>query len=186
VQQAVINVSGELKKSVNLTPFNVQNPVSGSQDPLFNARYADDVIYGGLGNDWLHGGAGDDAISGAEALPMSAALVYGDDGRTDAARTDGVVISLGYNAPLVMSAAEALQGRAFRLLGFQALKAEEFAQYDEYAALRRIQIGGQEFFLNFEAVTSGGSPIEDGNDRIFGDLGNDWVVPRYPIRRLRQ
>ena len=38
VQQAVINVSGELKKTFNLTPFNVQNPSAGAQDPLFNAK----------------------------------------------------------------------------------------------------------------------------------------------------
>jgi Ca2+-binding RTX toxin-like protein len=63
-QQATINVTGQLKKSVNLTPFNVDS----EQDPLYEALNADDIIYGGLGNDWLHGGSGDDAISGAEAL----------------------------------------------------------------------------------------------------------------------
>ncbi len=34
----------------------------------FVPRYANDIIYGGLGNDAIHGGAGDDAISGGEAL----------------------------------------------------------------------------------------------------------------------
>jgi len=63
-QQATINITGQLKKTVNLTPFNVDS----EQDPLYEALNADDIIYGGLGNDWLHGGCGDDAISGAEAL----------------------------------------------------------------------------------------------------------------------
>ena len=59
-QSAIINVTGQLKKTVNLTPFDV----APGQEPL----YADDIIYGGWGNDFLHGGSGDDAISGAEAL----------------------------------------------------------------------------------------------------------------------
>ena len=59
VQQATINITNELKKTFNLTPFNV-DPAG---DSLFRPAYADDVIYGGWGNDFLHGGSGDDAIS---------------------------------------------------------------------------------------------------------------------------
>ncbi len=69
IQQATINTSGELKKTVNLTPFNLTE-VGQSEDPLHDPSYADDIIYGGLGGDFLHGGAGDDAMSGAEALPQ--------------------------------------------------------------------------------------------------------------------
>ena len=61
-----INKLGELKKTVNLHPFNLDKDNS---DPLFVPTDANDIIYGGLGGDFLHGGAGDDAISGAEALP---------------------------------------------------------------------------------------------------------------------
>jgi Ca2+-binding RTX toxin-like protein len=50
---AVINITGRLKKEVDLVAFD---------------QGGNDVIYGGLGDDFLHGGAGDDAISGAEAL----------------------------------------------------------------------------------------------------------------------
>ena len=32
------------------------------------------------------------------------------------------------------------------------------------------------FFLNFDAVNAGGQKIEDGKDRLFGDLGHDWLV----------
>src|SRR6266581_4117051 len=40
---------------------------------------------------------------------------------------------------------------------------------------------GQEFFLNFDAtdgpvVATGSSIHTDGDDVIFGDLGNDWIV----------
>ena len=51
--EATLNATGELKKTVDLEPFDVGG---------------DDIIYGGLGDDWLHGGAGNDGISGAEAL----------------------------------------------------------------------------------------------------------------------
>ncbi len=32
------------------------------------------------------------------------------------------------------------------------------------------------FLLNFDAVDAAGNKIDDGKDRIFGDLGNDWLV----------
>ena len=66
IQHALINREGDLNKTVDLTPFNVMENL----DPGGDAKYADDVIFGGLGSDWLHGGSGDDAISGAEALPQ--------------------------------------------------------------------------------------------------------------------
>ena len=71
MQQATINATNQLKKAVNLTPFNLDpyGLIGGVQDPLYRPLSADDILYGGLGNDFLHGGAGDDAISGAEALP---------------------------------------------------------------------------------------------------------------------
>ena len=50
---SLIDPTGELKKTVDLTPWEVG---------------ADDVIFGGLGNDFLHGGKGNDGLSGAEAL----------------------------------------------------------------------------------------------------------------------
>jgi Ca2+-binding RTX toxin-like protein len=65
IQQADINVTGELKKAVDLAPFNVDP----ADNPLFDATQSDDIVYGGLGGDFLHGGSGDDAMSGAEALP---------------------------------------------------------------------------------------------------------------------
>jgi Ca2+-binding RTX toxin-like protein len=80
VQYAIINVAGELKKSVDLTPFNVME----NGDFKGDAQYADDSMYGGLDDDWMHGGSGDDAMSGAEALasfynnpvPMADVLAY--------------------------------------------------------------------------------------------------------------
>jgi Ca2+-binding RTX toxin-like protein len=149
IQQSTINVSGEIKKSVNLTPFNLDPAgVEGMiQDPLFDPQYADDIIYGGWGNDFLHGGAGDDAISGAEALPEF------------------------YNAPL--NPGDILGYGKAKLWGDPA-KAGEFAWYDEYHPMEKIT----GFLLNFdetEGPNATGTKT-DGNDVIFGDLGNDWIV----------
>ncbi|MGH3368813.1 MAG: hypothetical protein ACRDPR_02330, partial [Nocardioidaceae bacterium] len=96
VQTAVINIGGDLKKMVDLTPFNLTPAASGADQPKFDANNSDDVIFGGLGGeilpsyplvighrsnenppiglprgvqgDFLHGGAGDDAIAGGEAI----------------------------------------------------------------------------------------------------------------------
>ncbi|MDA1274643.1 MAG: proprotein convertase P-domain-containing protein [Verrucomicrobia bacterium] len=175
-QESIIHAVGELKKTFNLTPFNVDDPSSGMQDNLHNAQDADDIIYGGLGDDFLHGGAGDNAISGAEALPVLAALVFPDDGTTNVARLDGVVVIFGYDSPL----------NIHNVLGFAALRAEEFGAYDEFNPRERIMVEGYEYFLNFDAADAGapqvgtmadGSAVySDGDDRIFGDLGNDWLV----------
>src|SRR6185503_6986043 len=53
MQTATINVTGKLTKAVNLTPFNV-DPASNT---LFAPLYANDIQFGGLGNDAIHGGS---------------------------------------------------------------------------------------------------------------------------------
>ncbi len=96
VQTAIINAAGDLKKTVDLTPFNLTPNAAGADQPLFDANNSDDVIFGGLGGevqyyptqigglakndpnpaaqlrgvagDFLHGGSGDDAIAGGEAI----------------------------------------------------------------------------------------------------------------------
>jgi len=135
MQQATINVEGRLKKTANLAPFNVDP--AATQDSLFRARYADDIIYGGLGNDSVHAGSGDDAVSGAEALPVF------------------------YDRP----------SNAGNVLGFN-IDTGEFAAYDENDALSKVE----GFLLNFEAADQFGEKVNDGDDILFGDLGNDWLV----------
>src|SRR5262249_8253265 len=46
------------------------------------------------------------------------------------------------------------------------------AAYDPHHPLARIS----GFFLNFDAVDASGKKIDDGKDRLFGDLGHDWLV----------
>ena len=161
LQQAIINVSGQLKKTVNLTPF----ALGDTTDPHFDPQFADDIIYGGLGSDFLHGASGDDAISGAEALAEY------------------------YAAP----------ENSGDVLGFGATdRPNEFAAYDEFNPRRRILVdvngeflepgdvdpNAREFLLNFDYLDGplvgtdeqGHEVHSDGDDRIFGDLGNDWLV----------
>jgi Ca2+-binding RTX toxin-like protein len=151
IQQSIINVADKLKKTVNLEPFDI-----GS----------DDILFGGLGDDFVHGGAGDDGISGAEALPTAAARV-GDD-----------VFVTGYDAPF----------NPGDILGSEFFRPDEFALYDENDPRSKIlvNVGTEqnpdfvEFFLNFEAFTDindqVATMIHDGDDRLFGDDGNDWIV----------
>jgi Ca2+-binding RTX toxin-like protein len=66
MQEATINVAGQLKKTAILEPFNL-----GADDYVTpGSVLSNDIVFGGLGNDAIHGGAGDDALSGAEALPQ--------------------------------------------------------------------------------------------------------------------
>ncbi len=116
-----------------------------------------DVIYGGLGDDWLHAGAGDDAVSGAEAqadwyneLPVGASF-YAAGGYT--VNANGVAVDP--NSPLGYDPAT-----------------RKLAAYDANNPFQKIG----HFFLNFDAADGSGTRISDGKDRVFGDNGNDWLV----------
>jgi Ca2+-binding RTX toxin-like protein len=165
-QQAIINVSGELKKTVNLTPFNVD----ALEDNLYDAQHADDIIFGGLGDDFLHGGSGDDAISGAEAIASGFAVLYPAGSPSDANRSDGIVMSFGFDNPV----------NPGNILGYSALRAGEFAEYDEFnPRVRIVDANDADYFLNFnsdEGLLLADGSYSDGDDAIFGDLGNDWIV----------
>lgn len=92
-----LNITGEVKKSVDLEPFEIG---------------ANDLIYGGLGDDFLHGGAGNDSISGAEAL----ANFYTAPGTTPILVYDPVTREfIGYNEndPLRKIAGHSLNFEAF-------------------------------------------------------------------------
>ncbi|MEX2645398.1 MAG: choice-of-anchor D domain-containing protein [Gaiellaceae bacterium] len=144
IQVALIHVANALKKTVDLTPFNL-TPSDLMDDPLHDATFADDVIYGGLGDDFLHGGAGDDAISGGEALQP-----YFDE-----PTNPGNILRFGEN------------------------RAGEHYDYDEVDPRTKLE----PYFLNWSttegpivASATWGNKNSDGDDVIFGDLGNDWLV----------
>jgi Ca2+-binding RTX toxin-like protein len=176
IQSAVINVSGELKKTIELVPFSFdpgwEDMASDDEfpDTMGASPYADDIIFGGLGSDWLHGGSGDDAISGAEALPDAFVPDYSDldgDGNT------GELINLGYTnagnpanlnlmnpGDVLAFNKEDTDGRHLN----NRFRAGEFFLYDEYSPLHKILLNGDgslwdpdmqtapgnEFILNFD------------------------------------
>jgi Ca2+-binding RTX toxin-like protein len=187
VQQAWINVKDALKKTVNLTPFNVDPDGNAS----FDAGEADDLLFGGLGDDFLHGGSGDDGISGAEALPEAYSLNATLDGliRSDYERPFNPGDLLRYDPDGFDENRPDRTGRA-----------GEFAVYDEYDPLREILLNttwnadvtqgwlnkdgtGRQWLLNFdpaegnpESSSTNGVVSSDGKDALFGDLGNDMLV----------
>ena len=220
IQTAVINVAGELKKAVNLTPFNID---PAGTNPLFRYEGAgyDDIIFGGLGDDVLHGASGDDAISGAEALAES----YAPEWDVDA---DGATIAVGlvrtdYGHPF--NPGDVLRWNPDDVDGWhydRTGRSGEFALYDEYNPRAVIVFdadgsvwrgcseystnghtcvliadqpagGKYQYFLNNASnegylvngciatdpngtCTDWGDAWSDGEDAIFGDLGNDWLV----------
>jgi Ca2+-binding RTX toxin-like protein len=169
IQQAVVNVGGDLKKAVNLTPFSFDPDFNGQLDEFTAGtpkkrgatpdnpfpHNADDIIFGGLGGDWLHGGSGDDAISGGEALAEGWTQMYDETGvligitRSDYGRPYNPVDALRYN-PIDANGWHHDRTR----------RSGEFALYDEYDPMRKITLnddgtadvsdaGGKAWFLNF-------------------------------------
>jgi Ca2+-binding RTX toxin-like protein len=166
MQYSTINIEHILKKTVNLTPFKLGNEDTNySHNGELYPIAADDIIYGGWGDDFLHGGDGDDAISGAEAL---------ED-----------FFDYPNNPGNVLLFSDPIHGRG-----------GEFGAYNEYDPRRKILVDdtgvftldgtGSEFLLNFDQGEGpddphgslyGYEPVPtDGDDVIFGDLGNDWLV----------
>ncbi|WP_404783714.1 DUF4347 domain-containing protein [Altericista sp. CCNU0014] len=174
IQFATINITGELKKTVELVPFSFDKTWNATDDEFpdnaSNLPFADDIIFGGLGSDFLHGGSGDDAISGAEALAIAYVPIY------DASGNPTGLLDLGYAAvgiatPLLVTPIG--QQNPGNVLAFNPedidgqhlnnrFRAGEFRLYDEYDPLRKIQIDDSgnlwksaaqgpayEFLLNF-------------------------------------
>jgi Ca2+-binding RTX toxin-like protein len=177
IQYAVINVVGELKKTVDIVPFSY-DPDWIAQDDEFpdnadNIPFADDIIFGGLGSDWLHGASGDDAISGAEALEHAYVPVFNVNG-------DPIdILDLGYAAfsltPPLNPGDSVANPNPGDVLAFNTVdldgqhlnnrfRAGEFFLYDEYDPRRKILLDSDgnlwwkgdmqgpafEFLLNFD------------------------------------
>jgi Ca2+-binding RTX toxin-like protein len=148
IQQAVSNPGGQLKKAINLTPFSFDTNFNGQSDEFTTTvkktfsvdgkpvvHNADDIIFGGLGDDWLHGGSGDDAILGGESLGEAYTQVYdANNVLVGVARSD-------YFRPF--NPVDALRYNPLDPLGWHAdrtRRSGEFALYDEYDPLRKIQL----------------------------------------------
>ncbi|HEX5104654.1 MAG TPA: hypothetical protein VFV87_12625, partial [Pirellulaceae bacterium] len=197
IQQATVNISGALKKAVNLTPFSFDPTFNGMWDEFTTvdrktvddqglpaAHNADDLIFGGLGSDWLHGGSGDDAILGGEALGEAYTQRYDGITLVGVARSD-------YNRPF--NPVDALRYNPIDVDGWHrdsTRRAGEFALYDEYDPLRKITLnvdgtanksdaGGLfPWFLNFSTaegvyVPAGTIPGTGQQATIYAETWND-------------
>ena len=218
VQQETINIAFEIVKSVDLTPFDsdassIFAPVYAADPNEHDPIFADDVLFGGLGQDFIHGGSGDDAIGGHEVLSEAYVQRYGtlpdvsvdidQTGVIGLARTD---FTRPWNPSniLVFNSGDAHWNEPTPTLQ----RTGEFYLYDEYDPRRTILFeedgtlwkdgapdGKKQYFLNapdtegeliggYTEFAPNGTPIEsswievhsDGDDRLFGDMGNDWIV----------
>jgi hypothetical protein len=107
----------------------------------------------------MHGGNGDDAMSGAEALPF-----YYDNARN----------------PLKVLANLAAYYAPGNLLGYTDATAtfSFFNLSDPFSKIMLRDSHGNviaDFLLNFTSGTIW-TPVDDGQDVLFGDGGNDWIV----------
>jgi len=170
MQDVITNPAGSLLYVADLNPDNLDPSNAAPSTNMPRPLYANDIIYGGLGNDFIHGGAGDDAISGAEALATSWTNNYDQNGTQV-----GVTVRSDFSRPY----------NPGNVLGYSPTLTYQ-AQYNPNDPFTKILLGGQEWLLNFNQADG---PLDgywapvgamqkptDGDDVIFGDLGNDWIV----------
>src|SRR5260370_14624650 len=183
LQQALINVNGELLYKALLVPDNLDPHPRPPFTLMPRALYASDIMYGGLGNDMMHGGAGEDAMSGAEAPLLS----YTNGYRPDGSKINGAPLESDFARPF----------NPGNVLGYNP-STTKFHEYDANDPLRKILLNaadgslsktgtGLNWLLNFNASegpldtqwilnTTHPALPTDGNDTMFGDLGHDWLV----------
>jgi Ca2+-binding RTX toxin-like protein len=154
----IINVAGQLKKTVNITPYNVTP--TGQEDLNYVPLHANDIIFGGWDDDFLHGGSGNDAISGAEAL-LSVNGSWTFDG----------LHQISWDRPFNPGNALLVDPATGRVAHYNPLDPRE-----------RIAVNGGWFFLDFNANEGRIDPRSatgkrtDGDDVIFGGIGHDAAM----------
>ena len=198
MQLDTINLSGALKKTVDITPFSVDaawNAASDSATDETAFKFTnDDIIFGGLGNDWMHGGSGDDAMSGGEALKLS----YGQSQVTNPNDPNFLTLTglteIDYSHPF--NPGDSLRFNPIdpnakhpRIAG----RTGEFALYDENNPLEKVTLNadgtlngnntGVQFFLSFDETEGvfhpAGISQQNGNQTVaygaVNDDGNDLI-----------
>jgi Ca2+-binding RTX toxin-like protein len=189
---------GRLYHTVDLTPFNLDpSHLTGSpQDLYFEPKYANDIIYAGLGSSFVHGGAGDDAMLGSEALqqfydaPINPGNVLRfDESKIEFAdydehfpRTKIETFLLNFESlpqvlDLLIDMGILVHG------GDRLLLRQGLAPYLIYEMKLPTQvIGGVVYgFIKLDPKFNGTMPdvfqdVKIAETVMFGDLGNDWMV----------
>jgi hypothetical protein len=191
IQDAIINVAGQLKSTVDLEPFS-EDVTWNATTPIWNGgrtspHQSDDIIFGGLGNTTIHGGSGDDAISGGEALPYSfVETTSGGFTPSGIAESDWYHPYNPHN-PLLFNPDDPNRFKPGSpdpkpIVG----RVGQFYLYDEFDPRRKILLNpdgtanktgtGLPWFLDLDGGDRPGGVTTDGNKAIFGDLGNNWIV----------
>jgi hypothetical protein len=180
IQQANINVNGALKFTGLVFPDNL-DPNTAAPSQTFRGKWTNNIIYGGFDTDAIHAGPGESAVTGALAPVLAYTNNYDFNGNLIAGPVESDWLHpynpgnpLGYNPATT-----------------------KFALYDAADPRRKILLtptgqldktgNGLLWILDFNAnegpvnkYWSNGtafapSPTQ-GNDAIFGDMGNKWIV----------
>ncbi|HEY9356795.1 MAG TPA: Calx-beta domain-containing protein, partial [Arthrobacter sp.] len=174
-----------------------------ADQPLFDANNSDDIIFGGWGGDFIHGGAGDDAISGAEALGTSYAQHFDANGNATGLElidflhpyNPGDVLHFGADTNAWHSNNHNM-GRLGEFLLYDEYDPRRVILFNADGSVWKgaVPPWARQFFLNNDAASGNWvtaciavdnqgnctgtitNQPSDGDDAIFGDLGNDWSV----------
>ena len=220
MQTATINVAGELKKAVDLTPFNLDAERRSALDDCrcSTPNNADDVIFGGWATTSCTARRATTRSRGAEALTdVATRSVLQHAARAGRRLRDGLVRTdwtRPYNPGDMLHFGD--DDDPWHATTSRQPRSASSLLYDEYDPRRDdpVQRDGNgsacsnsgtrarraadvacQCFLNFvldddgrvtlrgcvELAPNGtclaiGDAHSDGNDVIFGDLGNDWLV----------
>ncbi|MGH3371287.1 MAG: calcium-binding protein, partial [Nocardioidaceae bacterium] len=206
VQTAIINVAGALAKTVDLTPYNLtpggmDQPLydANNSDDIMFGGWDDDFLHGGSGDDAIAGG---EALPESYIQRYTNSC----DQDFSGVCTDGLVRLDFYRpwnpADVLHFGADTNPWHANQHM---AGRLGEFLLYNEYDPRREIRFyddgkvwasgsaPGHLYFLNESATEGRTSPSSciqptsqgcasygtvkvDGDDKVFGDLGNDWLV----------
>ncbi|WP_419904389.1 hypothetical protein [Kiloniella sp.] len=179
IQRAIINVENQLQKDAELYAFRTDDVEGTVFAPLFGeALRFNDIVFGGLGQDFLHTGDGDDAVSGAEALPIYySGEGVGFEGINNFLLEQQMAPTVGGSVttdnPFWFAFAPSNPGDILR---FEGETPEEFALYDEYFPRTKVMIdaaAGSVFEgLNFEFVNA---DVSAGPDTI-EEIGHGLVT----------
>jgi Ca2+-binding RTX toxin-like protein len=180
-QQAVINKDTALQYIALLFPYNL-DPNHAAPSQTYRAAYSNDIIYGGFGSDSIHAGAGESAITGAEAPTLS----YTNNYDVNGVQLNTAPIESDWYHPY----------NPGNPLGYNPATTK-FALYDAADPRRKILLTstgaldktqtGLRWILDFDstegilnnywAAGTAYAPVNiQGNDAIFGDIGNKWIV----------
>jgi Ca2+-binding RTX toxin-like protein len=189
-QQAMINVNGSLQYTALLSPYNWDPSTPQSQQ--YRTRFGNNIIYGGWGNDSIHGGPGSDAISGGEAPLTAYTNNYDMNGQLIRA-----VIESDWAHPFNPGNVLGWNPSASTTAG----PGNKFALFDPSDPRRKVMLNGDGSLCKLTPSTGcayawildvipNEGPMDNkwtpgtghpsvhatGDDAIFGDLGNSWIV----------